>query len=151
MTGEPFNHGAGWCTVDAPKAQGVGASCEDRTFALKTVTIESKNDYASILAVALDDKGWAPASRFWSGTTLPPLSLEGEPATFKDPGKTPTRASVTTPARPWNGPDAGGDAVRNSRLKKATALDGNGMPGGGESGDAGAFVVTMPASAPPSG
>ncbi|HVR83863.1 MAG TPA: hypothetical protein VMU54_06085, partial [Planctomycetota bacterium] len=51
-----FNYGAGYCTIDAPKAQGVtGFLAKSGPFALGRLTIDSKNEYGAILAVPLDD------------------------------------------------------------------------------------------------
>jgi hypothetical protein len=156
-TGElTFNHGDGWCTVDAPKAQGVcGFLSKTGTFALKTVTIESKNEYATILAVPLDDKDLASSGSILVQVTTScrPYHWKESPATFKDPGGKNSyegKRIDDTGAEPWNQVETRAQiTVRNSRLKKAIALDANGMPAGELKAEmkSGAFVVTLPPNA----
>src|SRR5581483_5453239 len=137
-TGELFfNYGAGFCTVDAPRAQGVtGFLSKCGPFALKTLTIESKNEYAAILAVPLDDKDLAS-----SGSVLIQVTTQCRPyrwkeaaATFQDPERKNTyqgKRIEDTGSEPWNEVETQATVtIRNPRLKKATALDPNGMPAG---------------------
>lgn len=156
-TGElTFNHGDGWCTVDAPKAQGVcGFLSKAGPFALKTVTIESKNEYAAILAVPLDDRELASSQSVLLQVTTRcrPFRWKESPATFKDPeGKNTYQGKRIddTGAEPWNEAETQAViTVRNPRLKKAIALDANGMAAGELRAESkgGAFVVTMPPNA----
>lgn len=156
-TGElTFNHGAGWCTIDAPKAQGVtGFLAKGGPFALKTVTIESKNEYAAILAVSLDDKDLASSQSILVQVTTQcrPYHWKESPATFKDPeGKNSYQGKRIddTGAEPWNEVETQATfTVRNPRLRKAVALDPNGMPAGEVKAEPknGALVVTLPPNA----
>jgi len=156
-TGElTFNHGDGWCTIDAPKAQGVaGFLAKKGSFALKTVTIESKNEYAAILAVPLDDRTLASSQSILVQVTTHcrPYHWKESPATFKDPGgKTSYEGKRIddTGAEPWNETVTQAViSVKNGSLKKAIALDPNGMPAGELKTESrgGAFVVTLPPNA----
>jgi hypothetical protein len=156
-TGElTFNHGAGWCTIDAPKAQGVaGFLSRTGVFALKTLTIESKNEYAAILAVPLDDQDLASSQSILVQVTTQcrPYHWKDSPASFKDPEGKITyegRRIDDTGSEPWNEVlTQAVITVKNSRLRKATALDANGMRAGDVKADSkgGAFVVTLPANA----
>ena len=157
VTGElTFNHGVGWCTVDAPKAQGVtGFLSKTGTFAMKTVTVESKNEYASILAVSLDDKelGSSQSILVQATTMCRPYHWKESPATFKDPEGKNTyqgRRIDETGSEPWNEVQTQATiTVKNSRLKKAIVLDPNGMPAGELKAESksGTFVVTLPPNA----
>jgi hypothetical protein len=156
-TGElTFNHGDGWCTVDAPKAQGVsGFLAKTGTFALQTVTIESKNEYATILAVPLDDRTLASSRSILVQVTTMcrPYHWKESAATFKDPeGKTSYQGKRIddTGSEPWNEVATQAQiSVKNGSLKKAVALDPNGMPAGELKTEVkgGAFVVTLPSNA----
>jgi hypothetical protein len=156
-TGElTFHHGDGWCTIDAPKAQGVtGFLSKTGSFALKTLTIESKNEYAAILAVALDDKDLAASQSILVQVTTQcrPYHWKESAATFKDPeGKNTYQGKRIddTGAEPWNEIETQAViTVKNAKLKKAVALDPNGMPAGDVKAESkgGAFVVTLPANA----
>lgn len=156
-TGElVFNYGTGFCTIDAPKAQGaIGFLSKAGPLALKTVTIDGKNEYAAILAVALDDKDLAS-----SGSVLVQVTTQCRPyrwkesaATFKDPeGKNSYvgKRIDDTGAEPWNVVETQAAlTIRNPRLKKATVLDSNGMPVGDAAVEvkAGALTLTLPRNA----
>ncbi|HLY08794.1 MAG TPA: hypothetical protein VKW04_05725 [Planctomycetota bacterium] len=156
-TGELFfNYGAGFCTIDAPKAQGVtGFLSKSGPFALRTLTIDSKNEYAAILVVPLDDKDLAS-----SGSVLVQVTTQCRPyhwkesaATFKDPeGKNSYvgKRIDDTGVEPWNEVDTQATlTIRNPRLRKATALDPNGIPAGDVAVEAkgGALTLTLPKNA----
>lgn len=156
-TGElTYNHDAGWCTVDAPKAQGVsGFLSKAGPVALKTVTIDSKNEYATILAVPLDDKelGSSQSILVQVTTSCRPYRWKESPATFKDPSGKQTfegKRIDDTGAEPWNEVITQAVvSVKNSKLKKAIALDPNGMPAGEIKAESkgGVFTVTLPPNA----
>jgi len=156
-TGElRFNYGAGYCTVDAPRAQGVtGFLSKSGPFALKTLTIDSKNEYAAILAVPLDDKDLANSGNVLVQVTTQcrPYHWKESPATFKDPeGKNTYEGKriEDTGAEPWNEIETQATiTIRNPRLRKATALDPNGMPAGDVAVDvkAGTLTLTLPRNA----
>jgi hypothetical protein len=150
-TGElTFNHGAGWCTIDAPKAQGVvGFLSKSGPFALKTLTIDSKNDYAAILAVPLDDKPLSSSGSVLVQVTTQcrPYHWKESPATFKDPeGKNTYQGKRIddTGVEPWNEVETQATlTIRNGKLKKATALDANGMPAGAVMAESKGEVLTV--------
>jgi hypothetical protein len=64
-----------------------GLPGEEGSFALKTVTIETKNEYAAILAVPLDDRTLASSRSILVQVTTHcrPYRWKESPATFKDP------------------------------------------------------------------
>ena len=151
-----YNYGAGYCTIDAPKAQGVvGFLSKAGPFALKTVTIESKTEYATILAVALDDKDLATSGSVLVQTTAQcrPYHWKESPAKFKDPeGKNTYEGKRIddTGLEPWNVVEVQATlTIRNPVLKKATALDPNGMPAGDVAVEikGGTLTLTLPRNA----
>jgi hypothetical protein len=156
-TGELFfNYGAGFCTVDAPRAQGVtGFLAKSGPFALKTLTIESKNEYAAILAVPLDDKDLASSGSVLVQVTTQcrPYRWKESPATFQDPERKNTyqgKRIEDTGVEPWNEVETQATVtIRNPRLKKATALDPNGMPAGDVAVEVkgGTLTLTLPKNA----
>jgi hypothetical protein len=134
-TGElVLNAEAGYCTLNAPKAQGVAAFFDRQpTFRLRDIDIRSGNHYGTVLAVALDGRPLGESRRVLlqvvtqsrpTGWVEEPveiitqdrLSFDG----FKvvDYGRAPwqvIRGDVTV-------------TLRNAGLTKAAALDPNGYP-----------------------
>jgi hypothetical protein len=57
-TGEvKLDYGAGVCTVNAPKAQGATGFLRPMgTIKMRDLTVQSGNDYATVLAVPLDNQ-----------------------------------------------------------------------------------------------
>src|SRR5882672_1972541 len=156
-TGElTFNYGGGTCTIDAPRAQGVtGFLSKAGPFALKTLTIDSKNEYAAILAVPLDDQDLASSGKVLVQVTTMsrPYHWKESPATFKDPEKKNTyqgKRIDDTGAEPWNEVETQAViTIRNPKLRKATALDPNGMPTAEVPVEArdGSLTLTLPKNA----
>ena len=158
LTGEVrLNYGQGVCTVDAPKAQGVCGFLADedgqaRTFALTDLHVESSNDYASVLAVPLDDQPLASSRRVLVqvGTVCRPHGWRDEPAEFQGrQGETTYtgRKILSTGGPPWNVRKA--DVLlrlRNDVLTTATCLDPNGMARGNvpSERDGGEIVLRFP-------
>lgn len=134
-TGElVLNTDAGYCTLNAPKAQGVAAFFDRQpTFQLRDIGIRSGNHYGAVLAVPLDDRPLGESRRVLlqvvtqsrpTGWVEQPLEITTqERLTFDgfkvvDYGRAPwqvVRADVTI-------------ALRNTGLTKAAALDPNGYP-----------------------
>ncbi|MBV8879874.1 MAG: hypothetical protein JO332_07930, partial [Planctomycetaceae bacterium] len=156
-TGElALNYGTGLCTINAPKAQGaVGFLSKAGPLTLKSLTVDSKNEYAAILAVPLDDKDLSTSGSVLVQVTTQcrPYHWKEAPATFKDPeGKNTYEGKriEDTGSEPWNEIETQATlTIRNARLKKATALDPNGMPAGDVAVDvkAGALTLTLPRNA----
>jgi len=86
-------------------------------------------------------------------TQCRPYHWKESPATFKDPeGKNTYEGKriEDTGAEPWNEIETQATiTIRNPRLKKATALDPNGMPAGDVAVDvkAGILTLTLPRNA----
>lgn len=156
-TGElRLNYGTGWCSIDAPKAQGVtGFLKKAGSFSLSTLSIDSKNDYAAILAVSLDDQDLSRSRSILIQVTTQcrPYHWKESQATFKDPEGKNTyegRRIDDTGSEPWNEVDTQAViTVRNPNLKKLIPLDANGMPQGELKGEprGDAFTVTLPPNA----
>jgi hypothetical protein len=142
ITGElAWNYGQGWCTLDAPKAQGAsGFLGKAGAFKLADVEIASGNDYATVMVVSMDDKpirssskvlvqvGTSARSTGWKTKPCKVGGLDGEE--IVDFGQAPwqiVRGDVTV-------------TVANPGLKTARVLDANGMP-----------VRDLPLEAPASG
>lgn len=119
--------------VDAPKAQGVagflGAAGPQK---LGDVTVDCKNDYASVVVVPLDDQPIAASRKLLVqvGTVCRPTGWRERPM------RIPTKEGVVEGSRiievgtpPWQVEKTRGQiTVRNPSINKATALDANGMP-----------------------
>jgi hypothetical protein len=128
-TGElELNYGDGLCRLNAPKVQGVtGFLKKAGKQSFSDVEIDSKNDYATVLVVALDDKplktsakvlvqvGTSERSTGWS---TKPVKVENRDAEeIVSFGKGPwqiVKADLTV-------------TINNTSLTKAFVLDANGM------------------------
>ena len=135
VTGEiTLDYGRGLCTVDAPKAQGATGFLEKAgLIQLRDVGIRSKNAYATILAVPLDDQPLATSKKILVqvGTAARPTGWSTRDAEFKGEGDKMTRGYevVNTGKPPWMVADTDiGLAIKNPGLSKATRLDAAGMP-----------------------
>jgi hypothetical protein len=133
VTGElTLNTRQNFCTVNAPKAQGVTAFFEKHgEFALADVTIRSGNHYGAVLVVALDDQPLAKSRKVLVqvGTQCRPTDWKEEPATIKTKeGQTFDGFQVVNYGKaPWQVVQPRVELViRNPGLTKATALDMNG-------------------------
>ena len=121
-----WNFGNGHCTLNTPKAQGAaGHLSKIGKIELDSLTIECENDYATILAVSLDDKELAQASSvlIQIGTTARPYGWRTKPA-----GKGANRIDQIG-SSPWNIETTRATVrLTNRHLTTATVLDANGVP-----------------------
>jgi hypothetical protein len=139
-----FDHGRGLCTIDAPRAQGAcGFLGRAGSIELSTVTIESGNDYASILVIALDAAALTESRRILVqvGTRARPTDWADQDVEFKPEGaKVPIAGKriISTGRMPWAVESTRISlSIKNSNLRKAVPLDVN--------GDAGTPVAVEPA------
>ncbi len=133
-TGElNWDYGRGLCSLDAPKAQGatgffakVGGCVK-----LHDVGIECGNDYATVLAVALDDQPLAQSGRILVqvGTRAQSTGWRTAPTTIAvDKRQVPGERILSYGRAPWRIEDAALIlTVLNPRVRTATELDCNGM------------------------
>jgi hypothetical protein len=134
-TGEVnLDYGLGVCTLDAPKAQGAcGFLVKAGTIALKDVSIRSKNAYATVVAVSMDDQPLATSRRILVQVTTAarPTDWATKDAEFPGDANKPIRGLevVSTGKSPWRVADTEvGLALKNSALIRATRLDPAGFP-----------------------
>jgi len=132
-TGEVImNNDKGYCTVNAPKAQGVTAFFKNQhNFTLQDVTVHSDNDYAAVLAVSMDDKPIKESAKILVqvGTQSRPTNWKEEPYTItqKDQPDIAGFKVVSYGGPPWQVIQAECQiTVNNPGISKATALDMNG-------------------------
>ena len=131
-----LNSAQGFCTVDAPMAQGVAAHfARASTHQLSDVRFTSGNAFGAAMAVSLDGLPLARAKRVLvqyatqsrpSGWAVSPAKVEGE-------GQAPVEGWAVTSygQAPWQVESAMLDVViKNPLLSNATVLDMNGMPVG---------------------
>jgi hypothetical protein len=133
ITGQlELNTADGYCTLNAPKAQGVAAHFARRgNFSLADVDIRSGNDFGSVMLVSLDDQPLKTSKRILAqvGTQCRPTGWTTAPTTIK------TREGETVQGKvvkdyggaPWQVecPDVR-LTVRNAGLTEAVVLDMNG-------------------------
>jgi hypothetical protein len=123
-----WDWGAGVVTLDAPRAQGVvGALSSATAFPLQDITIESDADYASIIAVPLDDQPIADAARLLVqiNSIARPTGWSAEPAQHESG---PALQVTAFGEAPWQIDRVQAQvSIRNERLSRATVLDANGM------------------------
>jgi hypothetical protein len=130
VTGQLYmDYGRGLCAVNAPKAQGVtGFLKKGGPIRCADVEIQSGNDYATVLVVAMDNKPLRNSGKILVqvGTTERPLGWKTRPAQVNH------RAGeevVSFGHAPWM--IVNGDvtiALRNTKVTTAHVLDANGMP-----------------------
>jgi hypothetical protein len=132
-----WDYGKGYGTLNAPAAQGAtGFLGRVGPIKLADVTIQSQNDYVTILAVSLDDRPLARSARvlIQVGTHARPTGWVDHEATFTaDDGKQTIRGRQidSTGTMPWAIASTKATIrVRNPRLSKAIPLDINGNPRG---------------------
>jgi hypothetical protein len=128
-TGElELDYGTGLCKVDAPKAQGAtGFLKKTSKIALSTLTIDANNDYATVLAVPLDDQPLATSEKvlLQVGTSERSTGWKTKPAKV---GGRDGEEIVSFGKAPWQIVKADMTlSLKNPKLKKAYALDPNGM------------------------
>ena len=129
ITGEiALDYNIGFCTVDAPKAQGACGFLEKAgMIRLKDVSIHSANPYATVIAVSMDDLPIATSKKILIqvGTAARPTGWSTRDTEFKE-GEKMIRGLeiVTTGKPPWRiAATEVGLSVKNPALTKATLLD----------------------------
>jgi hypothetical protein len=134
VTGElAWDYGRGVCTLDAPRAQGCAGLLDSVSpIQLRDVTIHSKNPYATVLIVSLDQEPLARTSRalVQVGTRARPTGWADHAVTFKiNEGRDTVngRQVDDTGQMPWViEATMVTITVRNAKLTSATLLDING-------------------------
>ncbi|MBC8103372.1 MAG: GNAT family N-acetyltransferase [Cytophagales bacterium] len=135
VTGEiRLNYGTGFCVVNSPKAQGATGFFRGvgGPVTLGDVTLESRNEYASVAVVALDDQPIKTSKKLLVqvGTIARPTGWQDKDATWAsgDGKQTMTgKEVVSTGKNPWSIVRADLTVtVRNPGLTVATMLDANG-------------------------
>jgi hypothetical protein len=155
-TGElSWDYGNGLCKLDAPKAQGAtGFFAKVGAQAMSTLSIDAKNDYATILAVSLDEKDLKDSGKILvqATTRCRPYHWKASELDFSDHEKHPHHGFriEDTGQPPWNVVKTEATiTLKNAKLSKATVLDPNGMPAGELKGEqkGGVFTLTLPPDA----
>ena len=128
-----MNYGTGLFTINAPAVQGAtGFLAKAGTITLKTLTISAKNDYATVIAVALDEKPLAHSKKVLVQITTrnQPYGWKVSPSTFNHEKKDYDGFRIDdVGSAPWNVADADMTVtLGNSGLKKVTRLDENLYP-----------------------
>jgi hypothetical protein len=154
-TGEiQLDYGKGVYQVNAPKAQGAaGFLPAVGKIALADVTIECRNEYASVTVVPLDDQPIKSSKKVLVqvGTVYRPTGFQARPATFEaDKQEIKGWRILNVGEKPWR--VANTDltvTVGNAGLTKATLLDVNGNAAGDVpvKSEGGKIAVTPPANA----
>ena len=150
-----FEYGRGVCTIDAPCAAGASGFLKQRgVVETSSVTIDSQNEYASVLVVSLDGEALARSRRVLVqvGTRARPTGWVEREATFKgDDGKQTFHGKqvVTTGGMPWAVVETRIRlTVKNPALRTAVALDWNGNARGAlkavPAAGRGVFQVDLP-------
>ncbi|HEX5737913.1 MAG TPA: hypothetical protein VFY22_05335 [Hydrogenophaga sp.] len=134
-TGEiALNHRLGVATVDTPKTQGVAAHFQHAPeHQLSTLGVRSANAFGALMAVSLDDK---PLNQ--SRSVLLQYATQSRPTGWREkPVMLALEGGGTAPGweiesygeAPWQVVQPQLEvSLRNPRLRRATALDMNGMP-----------------------
>ena len=124
-----LDYGRGLCQLSTPKAQGVSGFLKARgIFKLPDVEIRSGNDYATMLAVALDNQPLRESAKILVqvGTTERPMGWQTRPDVL---GSRPAEQIGNFGHAPWMIVRADVTvALSNPHLKIARVLDPNGMP-----------------------
>lgn len=122
LTGElKWDTRNGICTLDAPKAQGVTGFVRGRKLDFSALSVESQNEYLTVLAVSLDGKDLSESSEILVqiGTTSRPYGWRARPHGAG-------REIVSVGGPPWNVIKANLKLeLKNARVTRAEALDGN--------------------------
>ncbi len=133
ITGEvTMNLEENWCTVNAPKAQGVaGFFAKRNRFELTDVTLQSTNEYAAALVVALDDRPLRQSRRILVqvGTSSRPTGWQEGPTTIpvSSGGTLAGFEILNAGTSPWQVVEAAMQfEIRNSEVTRAFVLDENG-------------------------
>lgn len=136
-TGElKLNYGIGLCTMNAPKAQGAtGFLKVAGPVKLNDLTIQSGNEYATVMVVALDDNPLSQSQKVLVqvGTVMRPTGWSTKPAQVKSKDGNQTyigQEIVSTGKLPWQVVNTDVTlTLKNPNLKKATQLDTAGFAG----------------------
>jgi hypothetical protein len=157
ITGElEWNYGTGVCTLNAPAAQGAtGFLSKAGPVKLDAVSLEGKNEYATVLVVSLDEKPLASSKKILVQVTTQcrPYGWRQSPAKFQDREKKQSFEGFrvdATGSSPWNVVNTDLTVtVRSAGVKKATQLDPNGYALKELKGETqgGAFVLKLPPNA----
>ncbi len=130
ITGELLmDYGKGLCTLNAPKAQGASGFL-NKAGALKLgdLDVQSGNDYATVLAVAVDDQPLRTSHSILVqvGTTERPAGWQTKPVMLKNQ---PAEEVVSFGHAPWMIVDAQITvSIDNPNVSRARVLDANFMP-----------------------
>ncbi|NNE00344.1 MAG: hypothetical protein HKN47_23745, partial [Pirellulaceae bacterium] len=120
-----WNYGDGYCKLDSPQAQGAcGHLARIGTIKLSSIALRCRNDYASVLAVALDNQplGQSQNVLLQIGTIARPYGW----STADEPNGQKRITSLGS--SPWNIQNTDVEAiVANTGLTKAILLDANGV------------------------
>ena len=121
-----WNYGDGFCTLNAPKVQGAtGHLAAAGTISLETLSIVSRNEYATVFAVSMDGEDLSHSHKvlLQVGTTARPHGWKTTPAN----GGAAERITDLG-SSPWNIRNTAMEIVlANPSLSKATQLDANGI------------------------
>ncbi|MEO1524095.1 MAG: hypothetical protein AAFX06_01605 [Planctomycetota bacterium] len=141
-----WDYGLGVCRLNTPKAQGAtGFLATAGEVQLDDITIDCENEYATILAVAMDDQTLAQSKKILIqvGTTARPYGWRTSGASNG------TRRIEQIGSSPWNLDETRVTvSIRNAGLRRVVTLDANGVPTGEQrlaSGET--FVVKLPPDA----
>jgi hypothetical protein len=125
-----LNYRLGFCTLNAPKAQGVVAFFahnRNRRFHLADTTVQCSSKYASILIVSMDGRPLKISRRILVqvGTVARPLGWRSQPMQFSDKGKLiEGRKIITTGNNPWQVKDIDARVtLANPGIHSATLLN----------------------------
>jgi hypothetical protein len=131
-----WDYGRGICTLNAPKAQGVsGFLNQVGTFELDDLTVVSGNEYATVLAVSMDDQPLAESGQILVqvGTRARPTGWEQRPVRWEDDDGTAHEGYeiVNFGRAPWQViRNSVTVSVANSEVSEAVVVGMNGMPRG---------------------
>jgi len=151
-----LNHALGICKLNAPKVQGVtGFLKQAGEVKLDSVSMQSNNEYATLMVVAMDDRplGESREILVQVGTVARPHGWKVRDASL--PGEDGQRAAegkeiVERGSAPWNVADTEMVVgVINPSIREAVLLDVNGMAVRGLSGrrQGDSFVLELPPQA----
>ncbi len=137
-TGEiKLDYGRGFCTVDAPSAQGAcGFLDKAGPLRFRDVAIDSANPYASVLVVAMDDQPLSASKKVLVQvvTAGRPAGWEARPVEFAPEAKAAKVAGfevVKTGSPPWMMANTAlGLAIKNPNLARAARVDAAGFKAG---------------------
>ncbi|TNF61598.1 MAG: hypothetical protein EP306_06245 [Burkholderiales bacterium] len=134
-TGElVLDHHRGVATIDTARTQGVAAHfAQAREHRLSVLGVRSDNDFGALMAVSLDGQPLASSGRvlLQYATRSRPTGWQDRPATLRLEGGATVqgREVVSFGQAPWRVVQPQVEvSLRNPGLRRATALDMNGMP-----------------------